>query len=168
MIVLPVPYADYGQVLLAYVVASKIEPYTPAGFMSGGDTWFDGSGAWALADAYEWGQVWDKHVQNEAFGNPRINNLSAAPTVDFKKNFVVAIFAGALKNVVGYKVVRGIQVGNQASLRLAPVVASGNTASVALPRPWAFVVLPRTKAKVKIELMANKGWQTILTVPPSL
>ncbi|GEM_PF-6986995 len=168
MIFPPIPIANYAQLLVVQAATKDVRPYVPVGFQSGGETWFDGSGSFVCNDAGAWSQVWNRHLQNEQIGNVGIGNLNSAPAVDFNHNVVLALFSGPMRGVVGYRVVGGLLIGKKATLRLTPVLSQGRSSAVALPRPWAFIVLPRTIATVSVQMPRGDGWGTIATVRPSL
>jgi hypothetical protein len=168
MILPIVATANFVQLLVAEAVVSKFEAYAPVAADSGGETWFDGSGIFLCPDAATWGQVWDTHVKNESIGNSRVGNLNRAPAVDFDKNFVVALFAGPTRNVLGYRVANGFSLGNQAILRLTPLVSDSNVSSVAVPRPWIFLVLKRTRATITIQTRGGDAWVNVTKIKPTL
>ena len=169
MVFPPVPTSNYLQILAAQAIASKVTRFTPAGYQSGGETWFDGTGTFVLTDATAWGRVWDRHIQNESIGNlGRVGNLNPPPAVDFEKTVVVALFAGTSPGVIGYRVASGFAYGRQATVRLAPIVDPNPNARVAVPRPWVFMVLPRSKSTVDIQVPKSDGWGTILRIKPTL
>jgi len=168
MIIPPIGVSNYVDLLVAQAVLSKVQKYAPVAADSGSETWFDGSGAFVCGDPATWAQVWDRHIKNESIGNTRVGNLNPAPGVDFKKNFVVALFAGPTRGVVGYRVINGFLLGKDALLRIAPVTSNSSVAQVAVPRPWSFLVLPRTIASVSIQMPQGDRWNTVLKVPPSL
>ena len=166
MVFPPLPAANYAQLLVAQAVASKVVPFTPAAFQSGGETWFEGSGAFILTDQGAWRRVWDRHIQNESIGSLNgVGNLNPPPAIDFEKSVVVALFAGPQKGFLGYQVQGGYALGKQATLRLIPVVNA--RPGIAVPRPWAFMVLPRTEMSVSIQIPGQNGWNTILKVSPN-
>jgi hypothetical protein len=168
MIIPPIGVSNYVDLLVAQAVLSKVERYAPVSADSGSETWFDGSGTFICGDFATWTQVWNVHIKNESIGNTRVGNLNPAPAIDFKKNIVVALFAGPTRNVVGYRVVNGFLLGKDALLRIVPVTTNSNAAQVAVPRPWTFLVLPRTIATVSIQMPQGNGWNTVTKVPPSL
>ncbi|RYG25698.1 hypothetical protein EON82_06130 [bacterium] len=168
MIIPSIGVSNYVDLLVAQEVLSKVEKFAPVTADSGSETWFDGSGTFLCGDAATWNQVWNTHIRNESIGNARLGNLNPAPPVDFKKNVVVALFAGPTRGIVGYRVLNGFVLGKEAFLRIAPVMSNAPVAQVAVPRPWAFLVLPRTKANVSIQMPQGRGWNTVMKVPPSL
>lgn len=170
MIIPPVPTSNYLQIVAAQALAAKVARFAPVAFQTGGETWFDGAGAFVLTDAGDWERVWDRHVQNESIGKVgAVRNLQPAPGVDFGKAVVVALFAGTNPSVVAYRVVGGYTVARSATLRLAPVIDTNRNARIAVPRPWAFIVLPRTKSTVDVQLPKADGtWGTVVRVPPTL
>lgn len=169
MIFPSVPTSNYLQILAAQAVAAKVTRFAPAAFQSGGETWFDGTGMFVLTDMPAWERVWDRHIQNESIGDlSRVGNLNPAPAVDFDKAVVVAMFAGTSPGIVGYRLASGFTFGRQATVRLAPIVDPSPNARVAVPRPWVFMVLPRTKSSVDIQVPKADGWGTILRVKPTL
>lgn len=168
MIIPFIGVSNYVDLLVAQAVVAKIERFAPVNADSGSETWFDGSGAFVCGDSSTWAQVWDRHIKNESIGAARVGNLNPAPPIDFKKNVVVALFAGPSRGVVGYRVVNGFLIGKEALLRIAPVTTNSSAAKVAVPRPWAFLVLPRTIATVSIQVPQGNGWNTVVKVPPSL
>ena len=169
MLLPPIPVSNYATLLAGEAVARRIKRYAPVSAATGRDTRFKGSGAFVLTDDVKWSQVWDRHIENEAVGNVGgVRNLNPAPNVDFEANLVVVLLPGPTPGVVGYRVVNGFIVGKQATLRLAPILANDSTTKVAVPAPWVFLVLPRTPATVKIELLGRSGYEIVATVPPSL
>ena len=169
MIVPPVPVSNYAQLLVGQIVAQKVKPFVPLAATTGMETWFEGSGVLVCTEPGQWSQVWDRHIKNQAFGNVSgVRNLNPAPSVDFDSNLVVAVFSGPTRGVLGYRVVNGFIVGTQATLRLVPITTNDPKAGIAVPSPWTFLVLPRSPATVKIDLLGPGGWKTIGTVRPSL
>ena len=169
MVFPPVPVSNYVQILVAEAVAARVTRFSPLGFQSGGDTWFNGTATYVLTDPASWEHVWELHIQSESIGNlSRVGNLNPPPAVDFDKSVVVALFTGTDPGVVGYQVVGGFAFGRQATLRLAPVIDPQPNARVAVPRPWAFILLPRSKGTVDIQVPKDDGWTTILRVKPTL
>ena len=168
MIIPAIGVSNYVDLLVAQAVLSKVERFAPVTADSGSETWFEGSGSFVCSDSASWTQVWNTHIRNESIGNARVGNLNPAPTVDFKKNIVVALFAGPARGIVGYQVLNGFLLGKEAYLRIAPVASNAPAARVAVPRPWAFLVLPRTNATVSIQMPQGRGWNTVIQVPPSL
>lgn len=170
MILPPVSVSSYGQLVVAAAVAKTIKPYLPVAFSSGRESYFDGSpGVYQCNEPRAWSQLWDRHLQNQTLGSTRgVANLSPAPGFDFNANLVVAMFAGPTRGVVGYRVVTGYLFGKKATVRLAPVPSDSRTEAVALPQPYAFLVLPRTSATVEIQMASGDGWTTVATVKPSL
>jgi len=166
MILPPIPVANYVQFLIGGAVAAKFEAYRPSGIDSGGETWFDGNGIYLCEDAASWRQVWDTHIRNESIGNTTIRNLNPPPVVDFKKNVLVALFAGPTPSVLGYQVASSFKLGNEAVVRLVPVISNSNTAKVAIPRPWVFLVLKRSNVTVTVQTPNGKGWTTVTKVKP--
>lgn len=154
-------------ILAAYDLLKEVKPYAPVAANTGRETWFDGSAAIVCTDAGTWNEVWNRHIQNQQIGNVGVGNLNPPPNVDFTKNVLVALFAGPTRGVVGYQVDRGILLGQDAWLHLRPVLDPSAGNSVALPSPWAFIVLPRTHASVSIQIPGAKGWNTVVKVPPS-
>ncbi len=168
MVIPPIPVANYVQLLVASAVAAKFQAYQPVAVNSGGETWYDGTGVFLCPDAATWRQVWDAHIKNEAIGNSNLGNLNPPPAVDFKKNIVVALFAGPTRGIAGYQVSGGFQLGQQAVLRLTPVVVTASAATVAIPRPWVFLVLKRSNVAVNIQTPSGDGWVTVTKVKPDL
>jgi hypothetical protein len=168
MIIPFIGVSNYVDLLVAQAVVAKIERFAPVTADTGSETWFDGSGAFVAADASTWSQIWDRHIKNESIGAARVGNLNPAPAIDFKKNLVVALFAGPTRGVLGYRVTSGLVLGKEALLRIVPVGTNSNVARIAVPRPWAFLVLPRTNATVSIQVPQGTGWNTVVKVPPSL
>lgn len=169
MILPPLPTSNYAQLLAAQIVAKEVKPYRPVATTSGTQTWFEGSGVVVCDNVYKWSDLWDRHIKNEGFGSAsHLHNLSPAPSVDFDANLVVALFAGPTPGLLGYRVVNGYVVGKQATLRLAPVPTQDRTTAIAVPTPWTFLVLPKTPATVKIQLLGANGWETVGTIKPSL
>ncbi len=168
MIIPPIAVSNYAQLLAAESVLAEIKPYRPVDADTGFETWFEGSGVFVCQDNVTWSQVWDRHIKNESIGNVKVGNLNPAPAVDFNKNLVVALFAGPTKGVVGYRVVGGFSFGKEAVLRLAIVRSNSSASAIALPTPWAFLVLPRTNANVSIQIPQGDQWATIGKVKPSL
>lgn len=162
-----IPVANFAQLLMAGAVASKFEAYAPVSADSGGETWYDGSGIFYCPDANTWRQVWDTHIRNEAIGNVgNVGNLNPPPAVDFKKNVVVAIFMGPARGIAGYRVAGGFKLGQEAVIRLAPVAVNSSAANVAIPRPWAFLVIQRSNSNVTIQMPRNNGWVTLTKIQP--
>lgn len=168
MLIPTLPLANYGQVLAAQAVLRAVKPYAPLQADSGRETWFEGAGAFVCAEGRSWSQVWDRHIKNESFGNQRIGNLNPAPSVDFDKNVVVALFSGPTRGVVGYRFQRGFVLGNEAFLRLVPVASGSSADNFAVPSPWVFLVLPRTKASLNIQIPGGGAWTTVAKVKPTL
>lgn len=168
MILPPIDIGNYADLYIAHALVAKVEKLAPTAFDSGRETWFQGGGAVVCPDDATWRQVWNRHVQNESFGSPRVGNLNPAPTFDFNKNVVVALFAGPTRGVVGYRLQSGFLLGKQGVVRLVPVVNNSATNNIALPSPWAFIALPRSQARVEIKVPRGEGWATVITVPPTL
>ncbi len=168
MLIPPIPIANYGAILAAEQLLKEVKPYAPVAFDSGRETWFEGAGVFVCTDGQAWTQIWDRHVKNEAIGRQRIGNLTPAPSFDFGKNIVVAVFGGPTRGVVGYRAVNGYEFGKQAFLRLVPVAVPSGTNNVALPSPWAFLALPRTRATVSIQMPRGNAWATVAQVKPTL
>lgn len=165
MVIPPIPVANYIQLLVAGAVAAKFEAYQPVAATSGGETWYDGTGVFLCPDATTWRQVWDAHIKNEALGNANVGNLDPPPTVDFKKNVLVAMFAGPSRGIAGYRVGGSFQLGREAVVRLVPVVVNQ---SVAVPRPWVFLVLKRSNVTVTVQTPNGDTWVTVTKVKPEL
>ncbi len=168
MIFPPLPLANYAALLAVKTAAKAIKPFKPIGFQSGGQTYYDGPGTVAVCDdGAAWIRVWGRHTGNEWIGTRNPNTQNPTPEFDFDKDFVVAVFAGPTRNVVGYRLVAGYSFGTQATLRLVPVVDPSPGASIAIPSPWAFLVLPRSKATVSIQIAAGDGWRTVAQAKPA-
>jgi hypothetical protein len=169
MIFPPLPLGNYSQILIAQEVVSKLKPYAPVAANTGGDTYFEGRGAFVCQDAFQWSKVWGAHNQSTMLGTPgRTGDLNPPPAVDFDKNLVVALFAGPVRRIVGYRVLNGYALGDQAVLRIAPVLSNANATNVAVLKPWSFLVLPRTKANLEIRLVQDGRTTTLTTVKASL
>ena len=169
MVIPPVAASNYVQILAAQAIAARVRRFEPIAYQSGGETWFDGIASFVLTDAGDWARVWDRHIQNESIGDlSHVGNLNPAPAVDFDHAVVVALFTGTMPGVVGYQLVGGFAVGRQATLRLAPVVDPQPVARVAVPRPWAFIVLPRTRWTIDVQMPKGDGWNTVVRVKPTL
>jgi len=167
MIVPSIPVANFAQLLIANAVAAKFEPYAPASADTGGETWFDGSGIYYCPDAITWRKVWDTHIRNEAIGNVgNVGNLNPPPAVNFKKNVVLALFAGPTRGVGGYRAVGGFKLGQEAVIRLAPVPINNPANAIALPRPWTFLVIERSNLTVTIQIFQNGKWAALTKLTP--
>ena len=164
----PVPLANYALLLAAQTMAAKVARYAPVVADSGRETWFEGAGVFPCLEPSDWSQLWDRHIKNESIGSPRVGNLNPAPAVDFRKDYVLAVFGGPGRGVVGYRAVSGYVLGTNAVLRLVPILDTSSSSAVALPSPWAFLVLPRTKATLKVELLTGGRWTPIAQVKPTL
>ena len=174
MVLPPVPLANYGALAVAQTVAKAIRPFAPSGFLTGGLSYYDGPATVRVCDnGGAWRAVWARHTRTEYLGSRDPNTLNPPPEVDFGTSFVVAVFGGPVRNVVGYRVVGGYALGAQSTVRLAPNVDPSPAAAVALPTPWAFMVLPRPKdpsakdAAVAIQMPDGAGgWRTVARAKP--
>ena len=167
MLLPPIPLANYASLLAAQAVLGQVKPFAPTGFRSGDVTYVEGSAALVLDDNEKWSRVWARHTRTEWIGKSAAPEGDRPPNVDFNRNVVVALFAGPMYGVIGYRPLGGFILGKEATLRLAPVVDPSRSSGV-VPMPWAFVILPRTSATVTVEVAGANGWTKVARVKPSL
>lgn len=149
----------------------KETPFAPVDAAYGYDSSVTQPQVSIAQDQKAWDTLWAGHRGTTGAALPGTIKLADdRPPVDFKKNFVVGIFGGTTQDVDGYIVVETLTEGEEAFVRFRP--APSALPQQQLPRvtqPYGFVILPRTKLKVLVQIPKSQTeWRTVAQFAPTL
>lgn len=146
-------------------------PFAPVDAAFGHDSSVTQPQASIAQDPMGWNTLWAAHRGTTGAALPATAKFADdRPAVDFKKNFVVGIFGGTVSNgVEGYQVVETTVEGDVAYIRFRLVPSPVPQTIPPVTQPYGFVILPRTKAKIHLQLPKGRNeWRTVAQFPPTL
>lgn len=120
-------------------------------------------------DAASWNGLWANHRGTSGATLPGTIRLADdRPPVDFKKNFVVAIFGGTTQEIEGYEIVETAIEKEVAYVRFRPVAPSVPSELPRVTQPYGFAILPRTRMKVQVQVPRGMDqWRTVAQFGPT-
>ena len=131
--------------------------FKPLGEITGTDSTIEQPMSAMIADQKSMTQLWRRH--KEIFGDEiqqgrtQVEELQV-PQVDFKKNLVVAYFAGQTSGVMGFEIVDVDVKGKTNIIRIAPKDFSGAGAAV-VANAFGMWVFPKTTKPIELELVVG-------------
>ena len=145
-------------------------PFAPLDAAFGHDSSITQGQATIAQDQAGWNSLWAGHRGTSGANLPGTIKLADdRPPVDFKKNFVVGIFGGTTQGIEGYRIVETAIEGGIAYIRFRPIPPTVPQGIPPLTQPYGFVILPRTKAKIQVQLPKGPDqWQTVAKFEPTL
>jgi len=130
--------------------------FKPLDVITGTDSVLERPMAAMATDQRTMEQIWRQH--KEIFGGEIQRTGSQeiemqVPQVDFKKNLVIAFFAGQTTGVMGFEVVDVDTKGKDNIVRIAPKQFPNSTPIVA--NAFAMWVFPRTRKTIELQLVVS-------------
>ncbi len=160
--------AALGLLCFAGAVAARADDpskLTPVQIMNGGDSRIDLVLVRMIRNDADWSTLWSMH---KGTAGKSSTAKSQAPSVDFSKNQVLAVFGGHLPDVQAYTYVKTYARDNVAVIQLGqdflpPAKVSG------VKHPFIMLVLPKEQVKTEVQLdsLAKDGshyWMKIATI----
>lgn len=129
--------------------------FKPLGEMTGADTAIERPMAMMVTSEQEFIKLWYAH--KELFGDAQNGSAGVqvaeaqVPKVDFKKNVVIAYFAGQTNGVLGYELADVNTKGKTNVVRILPQVLTGGPGLV--NSTYGMWVFPIPKKAVELELI---------------
>jgi hypothetical protein len=149
-------------------------PFKAISQMTGVDTSIEDSRVELIQDSASWSDLWHRHreqFQLNVPANAQSDALSDLPKVSFTDNVVLCLFGGQSKNVLGFEIADVGEKESKGYIRIRPLLLPSTGADL-LQNPYLFIVLPRTKKKVTVQLdetaLGGQGWRTLATLEPTL
>ena len=141
--------------LIAQQAADQKE-YQPLGEITGTDSAVERPMVVVAQDRAEFDQLWRTH--KEIFSDPPTLGGTTVveaqiPVVDFKKNIVIAYFAGQTQGIAGFEIAGVDAKGKTIQLRIAPVNLS--TAVGITANSFGMWVFPKNKKPIEFELVVG-------------
>lgn len=152
-------------------VAKDETPFAPVDAAFGHDSSVIRPQASLAEDQRGWNTLWAAHRGTTGAALPATAKFADdRPPVDFRKNFVVGIFGGTMSTgIEGYRIVETAVEGDIAYIRFRPIASAVPQAVPPVTQPYGFVILPRTKAKIHVQVPKNRNeWSTVAQFPPTL
>lgn len=143
---------------------AEMKDFKPLGQITGSDTTVEQPLALMAADQQQLNAIWRKHkdLSDELPIGSTIPIVDASiPTVDFKKNIVIAYFAGQTTGIAGYSIAGIDTKGKTAIVRIAPQPFPGISMSVS--NTYGMWVFPRPTKAIELEMITgfNRGQPVI-------
>lgn len=151
-----------GIALVLALLAQQAEQkdFKSLGELSGTDSAIERPFSVMVTDEKDFNQLWRQH--KEIFGDPpNLGSVAVidahAPKVDFKKNVVIAYFAGQTQGVAGYSLVDVDAKGKTILVRIVPEMLGTNIQMVA--NSFGMWVFPKPKKPIELELVMGRNQQ---------
>jgi hypothetical protein len=156
--------------LLKAGVQEKEAPFVVVDAAYGADSSVTSAQVSLAKDQASWNRMWAQHRGTSGANLPNTIRLADdRPPVDFRKNVVVGIFGGTTEGVEGYVVAAVATDAKSAFVRFAPVPPPLPMPNPRVAQPYGFVILPRTKLRLEIQLPAGRDrWRTVARFEPTV
>jgi len=170
--------AAYRTIVAAFAVLAKAgmltpePPFRPVAQVTGADTAIESPRVAMIQDQSAWNDLWREHRQTFQINVPQNAPIddSERPKVNFSTDVVLCLFGGQSKNVGGFELAQIGDLKDQVIVRIKPTLLPATGAEL-LQNPYMFLILPRTRRKMSVQLdqsaLGGDGWRTLADLPPT-
>jgi hypothetical protein len=151
-----------ASVVIAVAAGPPEAKFQVLGAMTGADSQIESPGFKLVSSEDSWKALWTIH-RSQFNIQPNLSSgseLDAAPDVNFKKNMVLAAFAGQQSGVAGYEVSSVSTDKSTVQIHVKADYLPNSGVSV-VGNPYIFVMMTRTKKPVELYLDGDSGSRRI-------